>query len=95
MRLLQRVRTAARIRHLSRSTEEAYVGCVKRYVRFHDLEHPKRDILGQLERLRRQADAGHRIDAILLCWESSTPVRAFGDSLRDEELLESSYSDMI
>jgi site-specific recombinase XerD len=41
MRLVQRVRTAARIRHLSRSTEEAYVGWVKRYVRFHDLEHPK------------------------------------------------------
>lgn len=42
MRLLQQVRRAARVRHLSRSTENAYVGWVKRYVRFHGLEHPKR-----------------------------------------------------
>jgi integron integrase len=41
MKLLERLRRAIRARHLSRNTEEAYVAWVKRYVRFHGIEHPK------------------------------------------------------
>jgi len=51
-----------------------------------DLGNPKRDILAQLQNIRRQVDAGVRVDAVLLCWESSTLVSAFGDSLRSSEL---------
>jgi integron integrase len=39
-RLLDRVRLAARVRHYSRRTEEAYVSWVKRYVLFHGKRHP-------------------------------------------------------
>ena len=35
------VRRAIRVRHYSRRTERAYVGWVRRYVRFHGLRHPR------------------------------------------------------
>src|SRR5437879_6547356 len=38
--LLARLRAAIRVRHYSRRTEEAYVGWVRRYVRFCGLRHP-------------------------------------------------------
>jgi integrase-like protein len=39
-RLLAQVRQAIRLRHYSRRTEEAYLGWVRRYVRFSGLRHP-------------------------------------------------------
>jgi integron integrase len=39
--LLDRVREAARVRHLSYRTEQAYVAWVKRFVLFHDKRHPR------------------------------------------------------
>ncbi|HVN37679.1 MAG TPA: integron integrase [Myxococcota bacterium] len=39
-RLLERVRHAARLRHMSRRTEEAYVHWVRRFVLFHQKRHP-------------------------------------------------------
>jgi integron integrase len=39
-KLLTRVRLAARARQYSPRTAAAYVGWIKRYVRFHDLRHP-------------------------------------------------------
>ena len=39
-RLLTRVRRAIRVRHYSRRTEEAYVGWVRRFVRFCGMRHP-------------------------------------------------------
>jgi hypothetical protein len=39
-RLLDRVRTALRIRHYSRRTEEAYVAWILRYIHFHGKRHP-------------------------------------------------------
>jgi integron integrase len=39
-KLLQLVRLAARVRHYSPRTEDAYVGWVRRYVRYHGLRHP-------------------------------------------------------
>jgi integron integrase len=39
--LLDRVREQIRTRHLSRRTEKAYVGWVRRYILFHDKRHPR------------------------------------------------------
>jgi integron integrase len=39
-RLLAQVRAAIRVRHYSLRTEEAYVGWIRRYVRFHGTRHP-------------------------------------------------------
>jgi integron integrase len=40
-RLLDRVRDAVRVRHYSRRTEDAYLGWIRRYVRFHAMRHPE------------------------------------------------------
>jgi len=40
-KLLERVRSAMRLRHMSRRTEDTYIGWIKRYVRFHDVRHPR------------------------------------------------------
>ena len=39
-RLLDRVRAAIRVRHLSQSTERVYVSWVRRFVLFHGKRHP-------------------------------------------------------
>ena len=39
-KLLDRVREAIRLRHGSRSTEESYVGWIRRYILFHGKRHP-------------------------------------------------------
>jgi integron integrase len=46
-RLLERVRAAARLRHLSRRTEEAYAGWIRRFILFHGKRHP--DAMGAAE----------------------------------------------
>jgi site-specific recombinase XerD len=46
-KLLQELRRAVRLHHYSARTEEAYVGWVRRFVRFHGLRHPAE--LGRLE----------------------------------------------
>jgi hypothetical protein len=46
-RLLVQLRHALRARRYSRRTEDAYVGWVRRFVRFHGLRHP--DELGPAE----------------------------------------------
>lgn len=38
---LEGVRETIRVRHMSRSTEKAYVGWVVRFIRFHHLRHPR------------------------------------------------------
>jgi integron integrase len=40
-RLLDRVRQTIRARHYSPRTEKAYVGWIRRFVRFHQLRHPR------------------------------------------------------
>ncbi|MBI5464750.1 MAG: integron integrase [Ignavibacteriales bacterium] len=40
LKLLDQVREAVRLRHLSHRTEEAYVGWIKRFVLFHHKRHP-------------------------------------------------------
>jgi integron integrase len=39
-RVLDRVREAARLRHFSRRTEEAYAGWIRRFILFHGVRHP-------------------------------------------------------
>ncbi len=50
VKLLDQVRRACRTKHLSLSTEQAYVGWTRRYVRYHGLRHP-----GQLSEADVQA----------------------------------------
>jgi hypothetical protein len=40
-RLLDRLRMALRVRHYAAATEESYVHWAERYIRFHELRHPK------------------------------------------------------
>ncbi|MCP4657827.1 MAG: tyrosine-type recombinase/integrase, partial [bacterium] len=40
-KLLDQLKTAIRVRHLSLRTEEAYCGWVKRFILFHGKRHPK------------------------------------------------------
>lgn len=46
-RLLYRVRTAIRVRHLSPLTEKAYIGWIKRFIFYFDKRHP--DEMGENE----------------------------------------------
>jgi site-specific recombinase XerD len=39
-RLLDKVRQAIRVRHMSKRTEEAYVQWIRRYILFHGKRHP-------------------------------------------------------
>lgn len=39
-KLLDQVRSVMRVRHCSKRTEEAYVNWIKRYIIFHDKQHP-------------------------------------------------------
>ena len=52
MKLLDQVRRACRTKHLSLSTEQAYVRWTRRYVRYHGLRHPHE--LTEADSTRRQ-----------------------------------------
>jgi hypothetical protein len=39
-KLLDQVRNAARLRHLSHKTEDAYVNFIRRFILFHNKRHP-------------------------------------------------------
>jgi hypothetical protein len=47
-RLLDQVRTTARLRHLSLKTEKAYVNQIKRFILFHGKKHPSEMAEGQI-----------------------------------------------
>jgi Phage integrase, N-terminal SAM-like domain len=40
-KLLDRVRQAIRLKHYSYRTEQTYVSWIKRYILFHNKQHPK------------------------------------------------------
>jgi site-specific recombinase XerD len=40
-KLLDRVRDAARVRHMSYRTEKAYVRWIKKFIHFHNMRHPE------------------------------------------------------
>jgi len=46
-RLLDRVRAAVRLHHYSRSTEQSYVGWIRRFILFHNKRHPSE--MGRVE----------------------------------------------
>ena len=56
--LLDRVREVCRLRHFSPRTEKAYVGWIRRFLRFHRCRHPREmgapDVKGFLSSLARQ-----------------------------------------
>jgi integrase len=59
-RLLDRLRRAARVRHLALRTEQCYVNWTVRYIRFHHLRHPTTMGAAEIERfLADLAVAGH------------------------------------
>jgi integron integrase len=59
-KLLDRVRTAIRVRHYSRRTEEAYVTWIRRYIFFHQMKHPSqmgaREVAAFLSSLVEEGD---------------------------------------
>jgi integron integrase len=73
-RLLASYRRAMRLKRMSRRTEEAYVGWVRRFVRFHQMRHPRdlgpRDVAAFLsalaERQRVSASTQNQALAALL-----------------------------
>lgn len=48
-KLLERARSEIRKRHYSRRTEEAYVGWIQRYMRYHGARHPRDMGKGEVE----------------------------------------------
>jgi len=69
-KLLDRVRAAMRLRHFSARTEEAYLGWIRRYIRFHGVRHPgemgARDVSAFLTHLavRRRVSASTQNQAL-------------------------------
>lgn len=59
-RLLDRMRTEIRRRNYSRRTEEAYIGWVKRFLKYHGLRHPREmgheEIIGFLSHLATERE---------------------------------------
>src|SRR2546427_6414598 len=61
--LLAQVRRAIRLRHYSRRTEEAYVGWVRRFVRFCGLRHPRQLGEGDVTRFLTSLAVDRRVSA--------------------------------
>ena len=62
-RLLQLVRQAVRVRHYSVRTEESYVAWVRRFVRFHEMRHPRELGVGDINRFLAALAEGGRLSA--------------------------------
>jgi site-specific recombinase XerD len=58
-KLLQRVREAIRLRHLSRRTEKAYVGWIRRFIVFHGKRHPREMGPVEITRFLSSLAVGH------------------------------------
>lgn len=78
LRLLDHVREAARLRHLSPRTEKAYVGWIRRFVLFHGQRHPRekgaaevRSFLSHLAVQRKVAAGRGRRSASVFCRNGS------------------------
>ncbi|NJL38973.1 MAG: integrase [Leptolyngbyaceae cyanobacterium RM2_2_4] len=52
-KLLDQVRDAIRLKHYSYRTEQSYVGWIRRYILFHNKQHPK-DMGGAVRSLARR-----------------------------------------
>src|SRR5207244_12392325 len=62
-KLLTLVRRAIRLRHYSRHTEEAYVGWVRRFVRFCGTRHPRELGPAEVTRFLSSLAVGRRVGA--------------------------------
>ena len=62
-RLLDRVRQAARLRHLSLRTEATYVGWIRRFILFHDKRHPQEMGAPEVVAFLTHLAAERRVDA--------------------------------
>ena len=72
-RLLDRVRQAARLRHMSRRTEDTYVAWIRRFILFHGKRHP--DSMGAPEVIAFQWLGTEQRDyhEVLEAWRTSCP----------------------
>src|SRR2546422_2441850 len=97
MRLLAQVRAVLRTKHYSPRTEEAYVGWVRRFVRFHGLRHPAELGGAEVERFLSALAVEGRVSAatqnqaasaLLFFYEHviGTPGPSRGAVVRAEEL---------
>src|SRR2546430_17379692 len=97
MRLLAQVRAVLRTKHYSPRTEEAYVGWVRRFVRFHGLRHPAELGGAEVERFLSALAVEGRVSAatqkqaatgLLFFFEDllRTPFRSRGAGVRAEPL---------
>jgi hypothetical protein len=64
-RLLDRVRAAARIRHYSPHTEDAYVAWIRRYILFHGKRHPSEMGAPEVTRFLTSLAVNGRVAAFL------------------------------
>jgi integron integrase len=62
-KLLDRVRTAMRTRHMSDRTEEAYLFWIRRYILFHDRRHPATLGVEEVTRFLSSLAETHRVSA--------------------------------
>ena len=97
MRLLAQVRAVLRTKHYSPRTEEAYVGWVRRFVRFHGLRHPAELGGAEVERFLSALAVEGRVSAatqnqaasaLLFFYEHviGTPLRSRGAVVRAKQL---------
>ena len=86
-KLLDRVRTAIRVRHYSRRTEQAYVDWIRRSIVFHKKTHPSEmgapEICAFLSWLavRRQVSASFRIRLPRICAKMGYDIRTVQELL--------------
>ena len=62
-RLLDQVRAKLRLRHSSIRTEEAYVGWIERFIRFHQLKHPRDLGVPEIEAFLSDLAVNRRVSA--------------------------------
>ena len=62
-RLLDQVRTVARVKHFSLSTEKAYVSWIRRFILFHNKRHPAEMAEPEIREFLSHLAVDHRISA--------------------------------
>jgi integron integrase len=81
-KLLPTVRRALRLRHYSRRTEEAYVSWIRRFIRYHDLRHPRELGEAEIERFLSELAEFGRVSASTQTQALSALLFLYRDVLR-------------
>ena len=76
-KLLDQVRTTARLRHLSLKTEKAYVQQIKRFILFHGKQHPLEMAAGYISLASSRAFTFGHSDVMMLK-QTESRMRPFG-----------------